>query len=560
MAEAPGGFSMALIACSARLRALALALAIAVASACAGSPPRPAAPPARTANVILVIGDGMSRAMEIAASRFLSGRDDALAWHGPEFEYQGFASTWDVTTYDRHAEALGLPPYSPTSFLANVGYDVARGGDAPWPLSRLGQDRYFLAELPLRGGEPRSPATDSASAATALATGVKTDHGNVAWAPGDPAGGALVTIAQRARERLGAAIGVVTTVPFSHATPVAFVAHSTSRDAYVEIAREIVTGTKPDVVIGGGHPYVYRREYSDAPEQWMALEEYAALKEPGSGWVLVERSGEDGGRALLRAASQVRPGQRLFGLFGGRDGSFEAAVPAKDGSGAVRIGNAENPSLADAATAALTVLARDPDGFFLMVEQGDIDWASHAGDYAWMVGAVWDLDQAVRAIAAFVDRPGDAVTWDNTLVIVTADHANGHLRLGPSRGKGVLPAPGDGAYTWGDPATNAPSGHTNELVTLAARGARAKALFSAVEGRWYPRTRIVDNTQIHEVMVRAMGIENNERKVDHASKADHPMRLRAHQRSSRDFAVRSVRTCCGAAQAPVRDPRELLLP
>ena len=70
----------------------------------------------------------------------------------------------------------------------------------------------------------------------------------------------------------------------------------------------------------------------------MALDGYAALKEPGSGWVLVERSGEDGGRALLRAASQVRPGQRLLGLFGGRDGSFEAAVPAKDGSGAVRPG------------------------------------------------------------------------------------------------------------------------------------------------------------------------------------------------------------------------------
>ena len=94
-----------------------------------------------------------------------------------------------------------------------------------------------------------------------------------------------------------------------------------------------------------------------------------------------------------------------------------------------------------------------------MVEQGDIDWATHAGDYAWMVGAVWDLDQAVRAIAAFVDRAGDDVTWDDTLVIVTADHANGHLRLGPSRGKGVLPAPGDGAYTWGDPAMNPVRSH-----------------------------------------------------------------------------------------------------
>jgi alkaline phosphatase len=223
----------------------------------------------------------------------------------------------------------------------------------------------------------------------------------------------------------------------------------------------------------------------------------------------VERSREDGGRALLRGAAEVGPGRALLGLFGGGDGAFEPPVAASDGSAAVRRGSPENPSLADATLAALTVLARDPDGLFLVVEQGDIDWASHAGDYRWLVGAVSDLDQAVRAAEAFVDRPGDAVTWENTLLVVTADHANGHLRLGPSRGRGVLPLRGDGAFTWGDPRSNAPSGHTNELVTLAARGARAGALFAEVEGRWYPGTRIVDNTQIHDVMARAMGLEKD---------------------------------------------------
>jgi alkaline phosphatase len=412
-----------------------------------------------------------------------------------------------VTTYDRHAEALGLPPYTPGCFRPAVGYDVKRGGASPWPVSRLGRDDYLVRPLPLRGQPPEIPAADSASAATALATGVKTDEGNLAWAPGDREGGALVTIAQRARERLGAAIGLVTTVPFSHATPAAFVAHSTDRHAYEAIAREILAW-RPEVVVGGGHPRAARRTRVLRPERWVAPEEYAAVRKPGSGWVVVERAGEDGGRALLRAASGLRDGERLLGLFGGADGGFEPAVPSRDGSGAVRIGNRENPSLADAATAALTVLARDPEGFFLVVEQGDIDWATHAGDFAWLVGAVWDLDQAVRAIAAFVDRPGDAVTWETTLVVVTADHANGHLRLGRPLGKGALPSRGDGSHTWGAPGANAPSGHTNELVTLAARGAGAKALFSAVEGRWYPGTRIVDNTQIHDAMARAMGLES----------------------------------------------------
>jgi alkaline phosphatase len=263
---------------------------------------------------------------------------------------------------------------------------------------------------------------------------------------------------------------------------------------------------RPEVVIGGGHPHLFRPQWPDEPARWMSLDDYAAAKRPGSGWVVVERTGEDGGRALLRAASQVRPGERLPGLFGGRDGAFEPAVPADDGSAAVRPGSVENPSLADAAVAALTVLARDPDGLFLLVEQGDVDWASHTGDYRWLIGAVWDLDQAVRAIAAFVDRPGDALTWENTLLVVTADHANGHLRLGPSRGKGVLPARGDGAFSWGEPGADVPSGHTNELVTLAARGARAKALFGEEEGRWYPGTRILDNTQVHGAMSRGLGL------------------------------------------------------
>jgi alkaline phosphatase len=501
------------VAAKGRARLVAAAAALAVAL--------PAAPAPR--HVVLLVGDGMSRAAEVAASRYLTGRDDGLAWH--RFEYQGFASTWDVDTYDRHARALGLLPYAPDRFLPSVGYDVLRGGavpctaraaprspaaaarSAPARSAACGaeQDRYLLGALPLRGRVRSIPATDSASAATALATGVKTVAGNVAWAPGDRRGGALATIAERARRERCAAIGIVTTVPFSHATPAAFLAHATTRDAYVEIAREMLAA-QPEVIVGGGNPE-RARPWPFVADRWMDPADWAAARRPGSGWTVVGRTEERGGRALLRAASDLPRGQRLLALFGGADGAFERAVPATDGSATVRIGSDENPSLADAATAALTVLARDPDGFFLLAEQGDVDWATHAGDYAWMVGALWDLDGAVRAIEAFVDRPGDAVTWENTLVVVTADHANGHLRLGPSRGKGVLPARGDGGYTFGEPGTDLPPGHTNELVTVAARGAGAKALFAAVEGRWYPGTRIVDNTHVHEVMLGALGLE-----------------------------------------------------
>ncbi|HSM91251.1 MAG TPA: alkaline phosphatase [Anaeromyxobacteraceae bacterium] len=215
-------------------------------------------------NVILIIGDGMQAAHEVAASRYLTGTDAGLSFHDPlAFDWAGFAATWDVTTYNRYAQAVAAANYGPATFDPATGYDVARGGALPYPFQATPDDAYFLGRLTLNATSPKEPATDSASAGTALATGVKTDDGNIAWMPGDPAGGALTTIAERARAR--------------------------------------------------------------------------------------------------------------FGLFGGNGGNFESPLPTNDGSGVVNRATTENPSLAQATTAALRVLGRDPDGFFVMVEQGDID-------------------------------------------------------------------------------------------------------------------------------------------------------------------------------------------
>ena len=76
-----------------------------------------------------------------------------------------------------------------------------------------------------------------------------------------------------------------------------------------------------------------------------------------------------------------------------------------------------------------------------MAEQGDIDWANHANDLPRMLGAMHSLDEAVRAVEAWVDEPGDDIDWDNTLLIVTADHATGLPRFDSSLApaKGVLP-------------------------------------------------------------------------------------------------------------------------
>jgi len=61
------------------------------------------------------------------------------------------------------------------------------------------------------------------------------------------------------RNQRKAAIGVVTTVPFSHATPAGFVSHNKSRNNYLAISSEIINSVKPEVVIGGGHPALQQR-------------------------------------------------------------------------------------------------------------------------------------------------------------------------------------------------------------------------------------------------------------------------------------------------------------
>ncbi|HSA95527.1 MAG TPA: alkaline phosphatase, partial [Acidobacteriota bacterium] len=182
----------------------------------------------------------------------------------------------------------------------------------------------------------------------------------------------------------------------------------------------------------------------------------------------------------------------------------------------------------EATLAALEYLGRDPEGFFLVVEQGDIDWANHDNDFRSMIGCVADLDEAVRVALAYVDRPGDAVDWTNTVLLVTADHATGGLMLDKPLGPGDLPAqterialakagePGEApngaaikspgyvspfVYPGGE-VSYGTAGHTNELVDLAATGAAAR-LFLRYRGTWYPGN-IIDNTQINAALRRAL--------------------------------------------------------
>ncbi len=93
--------------------------------------------------------------------------------------------------------------------------------------------------------------TDSAAAATAMSTGMKTYDGALGL---DNGKNPIKHVAERAEE-LGKSTGVITTVEWSHATPAGFVVHQPSRQDYESIAKEMVYGSKTDVVMGAGNPW-----------------------------------------------------------------------------------------------------------------------------------------------------------------------------------------------------------------------------------------------------------------------------------------------------------------
>jgi len=501
----------------------------------------------RAKHIILFIGDGMHEAHEVATSRYLFGTDYGLSFHpsSGQMTYHTYVATWDVTTYDRYAYQAGKPAYDPKKISPALGYDPAKGGKKPYPSEpdTPDKDKYFLTKLRTHTSTAeRLPATDSASAGTALATGYKTDDGNISWLPGDPANGALKTIAETMREKNKASIGVVTTVPFVHATPAVFVSHNVSRDnrytgyrdyTGLGLADEVIKNTKPDVVIGAGWHGITNPTF-DTTKGWISKSLYDTLKASTEYFFVERKAGSDGAMLIKDGANKaVNEKKKLFGLFGGHllfpDGKiesselFEPPVPSNNpGNPSVARGSIENPLLKDAVIAGLTVLSQNKNGFFLMAEQGDIDWANHANNYKWMIGATWDLHEAVKAAIEFVDKPGDDITWENTLLIVTSDHANSYMRLNDAKklGKGVLPkqeytpnrTTSDGyttnwAYPNGDVLYRS-GDHTNELVNLYAKGSAA-SLFAKYEGLWYPGTRIIDNTHIFKVMAEAAEVPSD---------------------------------------------------
>jgi alkaline phosphatase len=268
-----------------------------------------------------------------------------------------------------------------------------------------------------------STVTDSAAAATAIATGTKVNNGVLSLRiPGS--GEPLATLLERAANQ-GMLTGLATTVYITHATPAAFAAHQSSRTLYDAIAYDYMNATRPNLLLGGGAN---------------GLDDTEAV---AAGYTVVKN-------LLELESAPVVPSFRIAGLFGEGFLRYEAeGGPNLD----------SHPDLADMTVEALRLMESSESGFFLMVESGLIDQAAHLNLAPEMVGEVAILDEAVSAALLWAEGREDV------LIIVTADHETGGISAVADNGTGVVPA-----ITW------TTTGHTSRSVDLYAWGFKSERL------------------------------------------------------------------------------------
>ncbi len=296
--------------------------------------------------------------------------------------------------------------------------------------------------------------TDSAAAATALATGRKTRNGAIAQGPD---GERLETVLEAAKAR-GLAVGIVTTTTVTHATPACFYAHVGSRAEEAEIAAQLIDYGQIDVIMGGGREFFLPQGAAD--------EENGRRSSRRDDRDLVAEAAARGYR-LIRRASELEtlreelargesPG-KILALFSPGMMAYEIERHA-DFWG--------EPSLAEMTEVAIELLSRHPAGYFLMVEGGRIDHACHDNRAHAAAREMLAFDEAVGLAVSRTQSAGE------TLIVVTADHETGGLAI---NGYPAIEIGGEAVFT-----ESAPLGPP-DIITFATGPGADRAAMEGVE-------------------------------------------------------------------------------
>lgn len=246
-----------------------------------------------------------------------------------------------------------------------------------------------------------APIGDSAPTGSTYATGVLQQTGNVAIYPvANPENDLYpvdanrtyqpaTTILEASKIVKNKAVGLVVTCEFPHATPADFSSHYYNRSAYKVLAPQIAYQNL-DVMFGGGVGILtddIRQHFNN------------------NGTVLIEND-----RAALLNYNKT---DKVWALFG------ERALPYDIDRNPDKV-----PSLAEMTEKALEILSKDENGFFMMIEGSQVDWAAHANDAVAMITEYIAFDDAVGKVMEFAIKDG------NTAVVIMSDHGNSGFTIG----------------------------------------------------------------------------------------------------------------------------------
>ncbi|KAH8103937.1 alkaline-phosphatase-like protein [Cristinia sonorae] len=277
--------------------------------------------------------------------------------------------------------------------------------------------------------------TDSANSATALYTGKKSSVNALnVWADSsknshdDPK---VETIAELFRRRIGGALGIVSTAVIADATPAALCAHTRDRGQAQTVVTEYLhsaefvnstykwpTGCKqPDVIFGGGAENFIAGKGSPNGTDYYKEFQKAGYKVVHTKKDLLAAGKKDKTLGIFSVSNMAKWIDRniLPENLKGQKNS-----PTGDGTDAI-----DQPGLKDMTLKALEILtarSKKNEGWFLMSEAASIDKMMHVLDYDRALGELLELDDTVRASIAWLKKTGQ---YDDTLIVVTADHGHG---------------------------------------------------------------------------------------------------------------------------------------
>ena len=273
--------------------------------------------------------------------------------------------------------------------------------------------------------------TDSAAAATTWATGHKTKNRYLSI---DVNKEKLQTITEMLSKKSYIS-GLVATSSITHATPAAFYAHIDSRYKYSEIAEQLID-SPINIAMGGG------------------LEFFDIEKIEDSHHILTNKKSFN---------LNFNDSKKVIGLF--------------DNDGIYR--DTDKPTQREMTDFTLKYLNKNQcNGFFLMTEGSQIDWAAHDNNANEMIAEFRDFDLTIKDLINFVTQNKE------TLLIITADHETGGLQILKQEDDSVI-------VQWGT------GSHTSIPVGVYTYGPAAE-LFNGV----------MDNTDIHQKMLEAIDYKN----------------------------------------------------